>query len=389
MGNVVRQRKSKAKQIAVPVANEKGHLFGKKNKVSVWASQLPYADIPDSYFEERFFKNNTRASNQWTDNYDIRYFRPDDLETNGVEVGLGDVKAVAGACSFSYSFILPLLSKARKKKLTEVSWLIFLYEYEYSVKISGIESDDVTTFLGAFDYRDDAENVFEAEARIAAELLLNPPEVPVESGFTFSKPAEKTARKAPVSDKTSDVKPSEPKQEVIAPRSDKAFKKPVKKVAERKPTDTSGIAVQKVAASPKISKPAPVTESTAAPKVSVVETVQEERPVAAQTVVDKPKKTSKAAATAPIADTAPVIKEAPAAKELPVVKATPVAEAAPVVKEAPAAKELPVVNELPVIKAAPVAEAAPVVNAPSVPDAAPVAKKKPAFSFAKKTPQSE
>ena len=47
----------------------KGHLFSKKNKVSVWASTHPYADIPEEYFEEKFTKNNTRATNTCSENF--------------------------------------------------------------------------------------------------------------------------------------------------------------------------------------------------------------------------------------------------------------------------------------------------------------------------------
>ena len=234
----------------------------------MWASQVPYGEIPDSYFEERFFKNNTRATNQWTDNYNIRYFRPDDLETNGVAEGLGDVKSVAGACSYSYSFLLPLMSKARKKKLTEVSWLILLYEYEYAVKISGIESDGVTTFLGAFDYRDDAEDVFEAEARIAAERLANPPEDTAEGGFTFSKATPKAAphvETAPVkADKAANSRPlasdSRKKPAVV--------KQPSAKQDTVKPATVKPVSVKQE--KDKVIKPAKADKSATVAKVSDV-----------------------------------------------------------------------------------------------------------------------
>ncbi len=57
----------------------------------------------------------------------------------------------------------PVLSKARKKKLEQVAWVVLLFEYEYSMKISGVEKDQYMTFLGAFDYDDEADNLFELE----------------------------------------------------------------------------------------------------------------------------------------------------------------------------------------------------------------------------------
>jgi len=136
--------------------------FAKKNKVSVWASQHPYADIPDAYFEERFSRNNTRASNQWSDNFRMNYFLPDNMETNGTMEGLVSIRQVAGECSFSEAYIDVLMSKARKKKLEEVSWIVLLFECEYSLKQTGVGKDEYLTFLGAFDYDEMAESLFEA-----------------------------------------------------------------------------------------------------------------------------------------------------------------------------------------------------------------------------------
>jgi len=138
-------------------------LFAKKYKVSIWASQHPYEDIPDEYFEESFSKNNTRARNTWSDNFMMRYFRPEDMETNGATEGTRPIKHVAGECSFSSSYIEPLMSKAKKKDMLDVSWLVLLFDYEYTSKISGVEKDQYLTLLGAFNYDDDADNLFEIE----------------------------------------------------------------------------------------------------------------------------------------------------------------------------------------------------------------------------------
>ena len=144
-------------------ANEKGFLFSKKYKVSIWASKYPYADIPDAYFEERFSKNNTRAQNQWSDNFKMRYFRPDEMETNGAVEGLRSIEQVAGECSFSESYIQPMMSKAKKKNMLEVSWLVLLFDYEYSSKQTNVEKDDYLTLIGAFNYDDEADSLFEIE----------------------------------------------------------------------------------------------------------------------------------------------------------------------------------------------------------------------------------
>jgi hypothetical protein len=93
----------------------------------------------------------------------MRYFSPAKMETNGAHEGTINIKQAVGECSFSSSFIEVLMSKAKKKKLNEITWIILLFEYEYSAKISGIESDDYVTLVGAFDYDDDAESLFEVD----------------------------------------------------------------------------------------------------------------------------------------------------------------------------------------------------------------------------------
>lgn len=138
-----------------------GHDFSKKNKVSVWVSQHPYIDIPDEYFEETFSKKNTRANNCWSDNYNLSYFVVENMETNGAEIGTIKVKEAAGQCSFSASYIETLMSKAKKLNIDDITWMILLFECEFSPKISGVEKDQYTSFLGAFNYDDEADNLYE------------------------------------------------------------------------------------------------------------------------------------------------------------------------------------------------------------------------------------
>jgi len=137
--------------------------FSKKNKVSVWASQHPYADIPDEYFEETFSRNNTRATNRWSNNFKLKFFLPDNMETNGSLDGLVDIRQAAGECSFSESYMPQLMSKARKNKMEQVSWIVLLFECEYSLRQTNISKDEYLTFLGAFDYDSDAPSLFEVE----------------------------------------------------------------------------------------------------------------------------------------------------------------------------------------------------------------------------------
>jgi hypothetical protein len=44
-----------------------------------------------------------------------------------------------------------------------VTWIILLFEQEYSVKLSGVASDEYTTFLGAFNYDASSESLLGEE----------------------------------------------------------------------------------------------------------------------------------------------------------------------------------------------------------------------------------
>ncbi len=130
--------------------------FTKKGKVSIWVSEVPYKDIPDEYFEETYSRNKSRATNQWTQNFRMKYFAPEFLETNGAQVGTVSLQTAVSECSCSSSFMAPLLSKAKKRKVSEITWVVLLFDYEYSMSIGTVGKDQYLKFVGAFDYDIDA-----------------------------------------------------------------------------------------------------------------------------------------------------------------------------------------------------------------------------------------
>jgi len=158
-----KSNKKDIKNNAVGLDTANRHDYKKKNKVSVWVSQHPYEDIPDGYFEESFAKKGSRARNDWSDNFKLRYFKPDMMETNGSTEGTVNMLKAAGECSYSTSYMETLSSKAREKGFEQVTWVIMLFELEYNSVLSGVESDEFVSFLGVFDYDDDADNLYEIE----------------------------------------------------------------------------------------------------------------------------------------------------------------------------------------------------------------------------------
>ena len=141
----------------------KGLLFTEKGKVAAWVSQTPYSTIPDAYFEEKFSKNNTRANNEWSDNYQLAYFNPDNIETNGSLTDVIDIERAAGECSFSCSFIEAIKQSAKEKDIEGITWLILLYDSGYNHEKTGVTEDEHTTFLGEYSYDYGAKSLYDIE----------------------------------------------------------------------------------------------------------------------------------------------------------------------------------------------------------------------------------
>jgi len=100
-----------------------------------------------------------KATNTWTENFAMAFFDPNKLETNGSHKGSISIKQAVAECSCSSSFIEALMSKANKKKITELTWIVLLYDYDYSVKETGANKDKYLNFLGSFDYDSKAESL--------------------------------------------------------------------------------------------------------------------------------------------------------------------------------------------------------------------------------------
>ena len=66
------------------------------------------------------------------------------------------------------------MSKAKKNKMEQVTWIILLFEQQYSVKLSGVASDEYTTFLGAFNYDASSESLLGEEDEGEHQEIANP-----------------------------------------------------------------------------------------------------------------------------------------------------------------------------------------------------------------------
>lgn len=129
-----------------------GPDFRCDDRVSVWVSNYPYADIPDSYFDEDFRCKGGAPVNEWAGNYGFGFYDEERLATNGAMEGLMSLKQALQGCSFSASFIKPALAQAKEDGMENISWIILLYDFDYQPDETGVSDDKYTRFLGAFDY---------------------------------------------------------------------------------------------------------------------------------------------------------------------------------------------------------------------------------------------
>lgn len=132
------------------MAND-GKDFKKEGQVSVWFSDYPYQDIPDSYFDE-----DEQGLCNWARNFKMGIYDHDCLETNGAQHG--DIAAVeaVGQCSYAQSYVDKVVHKINKMGAEKVTWVILLFDYEYRPKKTKVYKDEYVQFVGAYPYDDTA-----------------------------------------------------------------------------------------------------------------------------------------------------------------------------------------------------------------------------------------
>ncbi len=136
--------------------------FDKEGMVSIWVSQVPYADIPDDYFDE---KKGRIPLNEWAGNFRFNTFDTENIEMNGAYEGTVHIKRAAGECSYSRSYIDALVAKAVKLDLEKITWIILLFDFEYYPKKTGVFKDRYVNFVGSYPYDSEADNLYEAKGK--------------------------------------------------------------------------------------------------------------------------------------------------------------------------------------------------------------------------------
>jgi hypothetical protein len=132
--------------------------FEKEGQVSVWFSDHPYQDVPDSYFDE-----DEQGLCAWAKHFKLGVYDHDCLETNGAQRGEIAIDVAVGQCSYSRSYVDKVVHKITKMGAEKVTWVILLFDYEYRPKKTKIYEDEYVKFVGAYPYDSSAENLFEVD----------------------------------------------------------------------------------------------------------------------------------------------------------------------------------------------------------------------------------
>jgi hypothetical protein len=130
--------------------------FEKEGKISVWISTFPYNEIPDSYFEE-----DEQGLGSWAHNFKIGSYDPEDMETNGADTGTVHAEKAIGECSCSQSYIDAVTHKIKKMGISDLTWVIIMFDFEYRPKKTKVYKDEFVQYVGSFPYDDEADCVSE------------------------------------------------------------------------------------------------------------------------------------------------------------------------------------------------------------------------------------
>jgi hypothetical protein len=135
------------------MAKLNAYHFEKQGTVSIWVSTVPWEDLPDSYFEQHYGREDPNDPfTQFSEDFGFGFFDVDEVETNGSPGAPKPMDELLGECSFSSSYVLEAKAQAAVLGLTTTSFVFLLYEMEYQPEKTGVSRSAYMQFLGAFPF---------------------------------------------------------------------------------------------------------------------------------------------------------------------------------------------------------------------------------------------
>jgi hypothetical protein len=126
--------------------------------VSIWASIVPYAEIPEDYFTYNFAGGDNDPWNRFSSDFGFGYYDDDFVESYFDEPGkrvvpIGDL---ISPLSYSPSFIDAVEHRAKELGLEKTSYVFLIYNFKYEPSATGKDKSDFFQFLGTFPFDQDA-----------------------------------------------------------------------------------------------------------------------------------------------------------------------------------------------------------------------------------------
>ncbi|EKE74866.1 immunity 22 family protein [Gallaecimonas xiamenensis] len=113
--------------------------FEKEGVVSIWVGLTDNANDPEEL-------------DALQDLCGVGYYELDNQEANCFDFNLVTLQELLEDISYSKSFMIDALDRAREKGLSEARWVIVQYEFEYNPSKVKREVSDDPVFLGCFSY---------------------------------------------------------------------------------------------------------------------------------------------------------------------------------------------------------------------------------------------
>ena len=125
--------------------------------ISVWASTVPWDDIPDDYWEYNFDGSDDDPWNRFSSDFGFGYYDDDFVESyfDDPEKKMIPIEELIAPLSYSSSFLDAVTQRAKAIGLVTTSYVFLMYNFKYDPNVTGTEKSKYFRFVGTFPYVDD------------------------------------------------------------------------------------------------------------------------------------------------------------------------------------------------------------------------------------------
>ena len=125
--------------------------------VSVWASIVPWDDIPEDYWTYNFVGEDDDPWNRFSTDFGFGYYNDDFVEAyfDETEKKIVPISTLIAPLSYASSFAPAVVKRSKTMGVSETSYVFLMYNFKYDPKVTGKDRSDFFRFVGVFPYKDD------------------------------------------------------------------------------------------------------------------------------------------------------------------------------------------------------------------------------------------